>query len=75
MSTTTYPVTGMTCGHCVSAVVEELGRLDGVSDVAVALVPGGRSSVTVTSAQPLDDTEVRAAVDEAGYEIAGDTRP
>ena len=53
MSTQTYAVTGLTCGHCVSAVSEELRGLDGVADVAVDLVAGGTSSVTVTSAQPL----------------------
>jgi len=47
MSTQTFPVTGMTCGHCVSAVSEELRAVDGVSDVDVELVPGGTSQVTV----------------------------
>ena len=67
----TYTVTGMTCGHCVGAVTEELGKLPGVSDVAVDLVAGGASAVTVTSAAPLDEPAVREAVDEAGYELAG----
>ena len=66
MQTTTYTVTGMTCGHCVSAVSEELGRLGGVSDVRVDLPTG---AVTVTSAHPLDAEAVRAAVDEAGYAV------
>jgi copper chaperone CopZ len=71
MSTvTTLNVTGMTCGHCVSAVTEELQQLDGVQDVAVDLVAGGTSTVTVTSAAPLDGEAVRAAVDEAGYDLA-----
>lgn len=68
METTTYTVTGMTCAHCVNAVSEELGRLDGVSDVHVDLPTG---AVTVTSDRPLDDGAVRAAVDEAGYAVAG----
>jgi len=69
MSTTqTYQVTGMTCAHCVSAVSEELGRLPGVRDVAVDLASG---EVTVASDGPLPIDEVRAAVDEAGYELAG----
>ena len=69
-ATTTLPVVGMTCGHCVQAVTQELAALKGVQDVAVELVPDGRSVVTVTSAEPLDDAAVRAAIDEAGYEIA-----
>ena len=72
MSTTsTWTVTGMTCGHCASAVTSELKSLDGVSDVSVDLVAGGTSSVTVTSAQPLDRAQVAAALDEAGdYHLA-----
>ncbi|WP_432825121.1 heavy-metal-associated domain-containing protein [Dactylosporangium sp. CA-092794] len=64
---TTYTVTGMTCSHCVSAVSEEVGRLEGVSDVHVDLTTG---EVAVTSDRPLDPESVRAAVDEAGYAIA-----
>jgi copper ion binding protein len=69
MSTTqTYRVTGMTCGHCVAAVEQEVGGIAGVSDVAVDLASG---SVTVTSSCPLTTDEITAAVDEAGYELAG----
>jgi copper chaperone len=68
--TTTLPINGMTCGHCVQAVTSELTQLDGVQDVAVELVPDGTSRVTVTSAAPLDDAVVRAAIDEAGYGVA-----
>jgi copper chaperone CopZ len=67
--TTTIQVAGMTCGHCVSAVTEELTQLPGVTDVTIDLVAGGSSPVTVTSEQPLDDAAVAAAVDEAGYEL------
>lgn len=70
MTTTTVQVSGMTCQHCVNAVTEELSALDGVRGVAVDLVEGGTSTVTVTSEAPLDDDAVRAAVDEAGYELA-----
>ncbi len=66
MTTSTYTVTGMTCGHCVNAVSSEVGKLPGVSDVAVDLATG---TVTVTSETPLDPQAVRAAVDEAGYEL------
>jgi copper chaperone len=68
MSTSTYTVTGMTCGHCVSAVSEEVGALPGVTEVAVDLPTG---AVTVTSDSPLDDAAVAAAVEEAGYQLAG----
>jgi copper chaperone CopZ len=60
----------MTCGHCVSAVQEELGTIDGVTEVAVDLVVDGASRVTVSSEQALDEAAVRAAVDEAGYALA-----
>jgi copper chaperone len=67
MVTTRYAVKGMTCGHCVSAVSAEVGRIDGVTAVEVDLATG---SVTVTSEAVLDDTAVREAVDEAGYAFA-----
>ena len=71
MSTQTYSVTGMTCGHCAHAVTSELKELDGVTDVDVDLVAGGTSTVTVTSSRPLDETQVTAALDEAGdYQLA-----
>jgi copper ion binding protein len=68
VSTSTYTVVGMTCGHCVNAVTEEVGQVPGVSAVEVDLATGG---LVVTSDTPVDDTAVRAAVEEAGYEVAG----
>ena len=65
--TTTYTVTGMTCQHCVAAVTEEISALSGVESVDVTLDTG---AVTVVSAGPLADEDVRAAVDEAGYALA-----
>jgi copper chaperone len=65
-TTQTFSVTGMTCGHCVSVVTAELEALDGVSDVAVDLVAGGTSTVTVTSAIQLDQASVSSALDGAG---------
>ena len=65
-----YPVTGMTCGHCIASVTEELEELTGVRDVSVHLVAGGTSTVTITSEQPLTDDTVRTAVAEAGYQVA-----
>jgi copper chaperone len=69
MATATYEVRGMTCGHCVKSVTEELQAVDGVSAVDVDLNAGGVSTVTVTSDTDLDEQQVRAAVDEAGYEL------
>jgi len=66
---TTYGVDGMHCAHCASAVTEELSALPGVSDVAVDLVVGGSSQVSVTSDAPLDEQAVAAAVAEAGYAL------
>jgi copper chaperone len=74
MTTTTYTVTGMTCGHCVGAVTEELSGLPGVTEVSIDLVPDGRSTVTVSSEEPLAEDAVRAAIDEAGYQLAGTAR-
>ena len=71
MSTMTYLVQGMTCGHCVGSVSREVGRLEGVTGVDVELVPDGVSTVTVTSAAPLITTQVADAVAEAGYELTG----
>ena len=64
-----FAVEGMTCGHCVSSVTEEISGLAGVEGVDVALVPGGRSTVTVASDSPLRVEDVRAAVSEAGYSL------
>ena len=66
-STNTWTVTGMTCGHCVASVTEEVTEIDGVESVDVDLATG---AVTVTSAEPLEDDAVRAAVEEAGYQLA-----
>lgn len=75
MSTTsTYAVTGMTCGHCVSSVTEELSALPGVQEVTVDLDAGGTSRVGVVSAAPLAESDVRAAIEEAGYQLAGGER-
>jgi len=68
MSQSTYTVQGMTCGHCVSSVTEEVSALDGVQAVEVDLASG---VVTVTSDRDLADDDVRAAVTEAGYQLAG----
>lgn len=68
MTTTSYQVQGMTCEHCVNAVREEIGKVAGVSGVDVDLATG---RVDVQHAQPLSSDDVRAAVEEAGYELVG----
>jgi copper chaperone len=67
MTEISYTVTGMTCEHCVKAVTEEVGRIEGVESVAVDLPTG---ALTVVSTGELSDEAVRAAVDEAGYQVA-----
>jgi copper chaperone len=67
MSERTYDVEGMTCEHCVNAVSGEVGKVSGVSGVVVDLAT---KSVTVTG-DDIDDAAVRAAIDEAGYEVRG----
>ncbi|MGO4536797.1 heavy-metal-associated domain-containing protein [Leifsonia sp. 2MCAF36] len=69
MRSTDYLVAGMTCSHCVGSVTEELESIDGVETVRVDLNAGGTSTVTVSSAAPLDADAVRAAIDEAGYSL------
>lgn len=65
--TRTFTVTGMTCGHCVSSVTEEVREVPGIQDVDVVLETG---ALTVTSSRSLDDDAIRAAVEEAGYQLA-----
>jgi copper chaperone CopZ len=66
--TTVYQVSGMTCGHCENAVSQGISALDGVTAVTAVAKTG---EVTVTSTAALDEEAVRAAVDEAGYELVG----
>ena len=63
---TIYAVQGMTCDHCARAVTQELTKVESVEEVEVDLAAG---VVTVISSQPIDDGEVRSAVDEAGFEV------
>jgi len=70
MSTvTTLNVTGMTCGHCVASVTEEVEKVEGVENITVELHAQGVSEVAVFSDEPLDEAALRAAVDEAGYAV------
>ncbi|MET9449309.1 heavy-metal-associated domain-containing protein [Streptomyces cinerochromogenes] len=66
--TTVYKVTGMSCGHCEGSVSGEISQIPGVSSVKAVASTG---EVTVVSTAPLDEEAVRAAVDEAGFELAG----
>ena len=67
MTTRTYAVEGMSCAHCVNAITGEVSKLPGVGEVAVDLAA---KTVTVTG-DPVDDNDVRAAIDEAGYTVVG----
>ena len=67
-TTTTIAVAGMTCSHCVAAVTEEVSKLEAVVAVTVDLDSG---TVTVESDGPIDPAKLGAAIDEAGYEVAG----
>jgi copper chaperone len=66
-TTSTYTVTGMTCGHCVQSVQTEIAKIDGVTGVDVDLASG---RVVVEGSAPIAEADIAAAVDEAGYEIA-----
>jgi copper ion binding protein len=66
-TTQNYTVTGMTCGHCVMSVTEEVQEIPGVENVDVVLATG---SLTVTSSEPVDDEAVKTAVEDAGYALA-----
>ena len=67
MSELTFHVPGMTCGHCEAAVKGEVGKVAGVSGVAVDL---GTKIVTVQG-DVLDRPAIVAAIDEAGFEVVG----
>ena len=66
MNTLTFTVPGMTCGHCEAAVKGEVGKVAGVSDVAVDLA----TKLVTVSGSALDTTAIVAAIDEAGFEVA-----
>lgn len=66
-TTANYTVVGMTCGHCVASVTEEVTEVPGVVDVDVDLASG---RMTVTSDEPIDDERIRTAVVDAGYQLA-----
>ncbi|WP_327675165.1 heavy-metal-associated domain-containing protein [Kitasatospora sp. NBC_00458] len=67
-ATTVYAVAGMTCGHCEQAVGKAVSALPGVTAVRVDVAAG---RVTVSAGAALDEEALRAAVDDAGYELTG----
>ena len=66
-ATSSYTVTGMTCGHCVASLTEEVSEIPGVENVDVVLETG---ALTITGTARIDPAAVRAAVEEAGHQIA-----
>lgn len=67
-------VEGMTCNHCVNAVVNEVSLLDNVADVSVSLEPEGTSTVSFKAVQAPSAESLRAAIGEAGYEMVGEVQ-
>ncbi|MFJ6415286.1 heavy-metal-associated domain-containing protein [Paeniglutamicibacter sp. NPDC091659] len=65
----TLKIDGMTCGHCVASVTEELNEVPGVSNVEVFLSAGGTSTATITTSAPVENSVLEAAVTEAGYTL------
>lgn len=70
--TATVSISGMTCGHCVNSVTEELTALAGVEKVDVELNAGGVSTATVSSSSELSKAQIGEAVAEAGYLVVAD---
>jgi copper chaperone CopZ len=66
MATQVFQATGLTCGHCVAAVQQEVGALEGVTSVDVELVEGGASTVTVTAEEAVGEDRIEEALEEAG---------
>jgi copper chaperone CopZ len=75
MTTATYYVSGMTCDHCVKAIKQEVGAIDGVTRIDVDLIPDEISPITITSREPLDEGVLAQAVDDAGYTLVAAPGP
>jgi copper chaperone len=67
MSTVTYSVPGISCSHCAAAITGEVEQVAGVTAVAVDV----EAKTVRVEAEPLDEQAIVAAIDEAGYEVAG----
>ena len=70
MTTAEFQVTGMTCSHCEHAVAIEVGQVSGVQNVDVSAATG---RLVVTTTDPVEDAQVMAAVEEAGYQAVRST--
>ncbi|PRB68746.1 heavy metal-associated domain-containing protein [Arthrobacter sp. MYb213] len=68
-SNITLKIDGLTCGHCVSSVTEELQEIAGVGAVEVDLVVGGTSTATVATEAQVENSVFEAAISEAGYNL------
>lgn len=69
MSATTVKATGLTCNHCAMSVTEELEEIENVTNVEVAVVKGGESTVTITHDGNLTNDSIEAAITEAGFTL------
>ncbi|PQZ95131.1 metal-binding protein [Arthrobacter sp. MYb227] len=69
MNQITLKIDGLTCGHCVSSVTEELSEVPGVFTVEVVLAAGGTSTATLTTSAPIENSVLEAAISEAGYTL------
>lgn len=69
LTTSDFSVTGLTCGSCASRVSTAVGGLEGVDNVRVSLVAGGSSTLSVSSSAPLQEDDIIAAVEQAGYRV------
>ena len=67
MTTRTYSVPGISCGHCKNAIEGELAPLNGVESALVDI-----DAKTVTDVGEIAEADVRATVDEAGYEVTAE---
>ncbi len=66
MESQVFRATGLTCGHCANAVIDEVSALDGVHEVGVEVHAGGESVITVTGERALTTEDVAGALEEAG---------
>ena len=66
MTTRTYDIPGISCGHCKVAIEGEIAKVPAVASVVVDI-----DARTATVTGETDDAAVRAAIDEAGYDVAG----
>ena len=64
-----YAVSGLSCSSCVDAITKKLAALQGVEGVRIELVSGGLSTVAVSSVRPIDDEQIREAIDDAGFDV------